>query len=640
MEIALKSGEELQKADADLFGSFNSKSVGNISSIKSIVLICLALAVITFALYLPALNNGFISFDDGIYVADNQHVVGGITAKNIYWAFTSLDSNTGNYHPVTWLSHLADVELFGLNPRGHHLTSILVHIAAAVVLFFLILRLTGKIWQSSFVAAIFALHPLHVESVAWVAERKDVLSAFFWFSTLFAYSFYVTKRKPSLYLLTLSLFVLGLLSKPMLVTLPLIMLLMDFRPFRRFINDEEKPETLLDSKKTRLALITEKIPFFLFSILSSIITIYVQNNSGAMGALENLPLHIRIQNSVISYCTYIGKTFWPSDLAILYPFPQAIPLWHFIASLILLTLISAAAIHLRRSHPYLFFGWLWFIVTLIPVIGLVQVGSQSMADRYTYIPMTGLIVMAVGGFAHLTAHYRNRLALSAIITFAILIASIWFSRAYLSYWKDSTSLYRHTLEVTEGNYIIHYNMGIELQASGDFDAAMQEYSKSILINPQYIKPRTNRGIILNIKGYPDAAILEFEQVIRLNPHYSKAHINLGVVFADKGELDLAIREFREALRISPLDLDAHYNMGLAFAAKGDLDAAIRAYQEALRINPDSEKVHNNMGVAFAMKGDLESAIKEYQILLDINPENRNAKENIDMVLAQRKKRGL
>ncbi|HXE98651.1 MAG TPA: tetratricopeptide repeat protein [Dongiaceae bacterium] len=506
------------------------------SRMRSIILISITLIVLVAAVYLQAGNHEFLNFDDDVYVTANPHVASGLTGGNIIWAFTAFDRS--NWHPVTWLSHMADAQLYGMSPRGHHLTNVVIHAISTVILFLLLFRVTGSRWQSSFVAALFALHPLHVESVAWVAERKDVLSAFFWFLTLLLYSEYATRQKRLFYILTLFSFMLGLMSKPMLVTLPLVMLMMDYWPLGRFRNGEGGEGLTQPSGRgsVLMVLVKEKIPFFACSLLSSVATIIAQHSGGAIQRLDEIPFLLRIENALIAYVTYIGKTLWPHDLAILYPIPLSLPPWQAICSLLVLLLVSAVTIRARHRYPYLAAGWFWFLVTLVPVIGIIQVGVQSMADRYSYIPLTGLFIMAAWGVPDLAKGLKQRQGILALLAGAVIIASAALTWQQLGYWRDNISLYRHTLQVTDGNYVIHNNLGSALANKWDLDAA----------------------------------ILEFNEALRINPDYSDAHYNLGMAFAMKGSLDAAIRELREALRINPNNAKASYNLGVALDQKRQL----------------------------------------------------------------------
>ena len=533
---------------------------------RSLILTCIALIVIVFALFLQAGEHQFLDYDDGVYITENSHVSSGITGENILWAFTSVYA--GNWHPVTWLSHMADVQCYGMNPRGHHLTNVGIHALSTAILFLFLFRLTGARWQSLFVAALFALHPLHVESVAWVAERKDVLSGFFGFLALLFYSEYAVKRRLLLYLLCLFSFVLGLMSKPMLVTLPIVMVMLDYWPLGRYQHEEEeRGRGLRRFFRSTVVLVKEKIPFFVCSFCSGIVTIYAQHSGGAMSDLDVVSLWLRVENALIAYVSYIGKTFWPHYLALFYPLSFYNPLWQTISSLLVLFFVSAAVVWARHHYPYLAVGWFWFIITLVPVIGFIQVGGQSMADRYSYIPVTGLFIMTAWGCADLTKGLRHREGILALLASAIIAASTALTWQQLNYWRDSISLYRHTVQATEGNYWIHYNLGVALADKGDLDAAIREY----------------------------------RETLRIKPDYAKAHNNLGFTLATKGNLDAAIREFREALRINPRDINFHNNLGLVLARKGDLDAAIQEFQEALRINPAYTEAEKNLGVALAQK---------------------------------------
>jgi len=529
----------------------------NASTVCKIIVLCIALVVITLSLYIQVRNHEFISYDDGKYVSDNQHVARGLTANNIVWAFTTVYAS--NWHPITWLSHMADVHLYGMDPGGHHLTNVGIHSLSSLILLLLLFRVTGSLWQSSFVAAMFALHPLHVESVAWVAERKDVISTLFLFITLFLYSEYVVKRKLTLYILTLFSFVLGLMSKPMLVTLPIILLLMDYWPLGRY--QHEKQERGLHQHSVRVvAFIKEKIPFFICSLLSGIITTYAQGKGGAIGMI---PFQQRIENALIAYLKYIFKALWPIDLAVLYPLSPSFPLWQVISSLLVLLLVSAAAIWFGRRYPYLAVGWFWFLITLIPVIGLIQVGVQSMADRYTYIPLIGIFIITAWGVSDLTRSLQYREVIISVIAGAIIISSAVLTHKQVGYWRDSVSLYQHAIQVTTGNYVMHGNLGDILHKNGNLDAAIQEYQKALSIRPDYIIARKN----------------------------------LGLAFLDKGNFDLALQEYQEAIQINPYDIDVLGNIGHALYKVGHLDSAIQVLEEVLRINPNHVQALNTLGMA-------------------------------------------
>lgn len=495
--------------------------------------ICLALVVIVFAVYIQVGNHAFLNYDDNDYVTGNPNVASGITVKSIIWAFTSFEAS--NWHPLTWLSHMVDAELFGMDPRGHHLTSVAVHAMSTMLLFLFLLGITGSLWHSSSVAVFFAIHPLHVESVAWVAERKDVLSAFFWFLTLLLYSKYTAKQKRVFYLLALVSFALGLMAKPMLVTLPVVMLLLDYWPLGRYRTKErlDGPGQLSGKGAPLKVLVLEKIPFFACAVASSIVTIFAQQSSGAIKSLGAIPFPLRVENSLISYVTYIGNIIWPDDLVVLYPIPPAYPFWQIIGSLLVLLLISVTAVRARQRCPYLALGWLWFLVTLIPVIGLIQVGVQSMADRYTYIPSIGLFIMAVWGIPELLKGLQYRVAILTLLAGVVISAETAVTWQQIGYWRDNFSLYGHALESTSDNYVIHNNLGSAYATDWNLDAAIRE----------------------------------FREALRIKPDYSEAHYNLGIALAMKGATDAAIRELREALRINPGNTKAYYNLEIALEQK-------------------------------------------------------------------------
>lgn len=534
---------------------------------RSVILICMALIIVTTIVFSRVGDHEFLLFDDEDYITQNPHIENGITVSNIAWAFSSVYAS--NWHPITWLSHMADVQLYGMNPRGHHFTNVIIHSVSTMLLFILLLLLTRSQWKSLFVAALFALHPMHVESVAWVAERKDVLSAFFWFLTLILYSQYVAKRKHIQYLLTLVSFILGLMCKPMLITLPIVMLLIDFWPLNRFNVKELESwqNSIRGYTSTIKSVIIEKIPFFACSLISAFITIYAQKSGGAINNLDEVSLGFRFENAILCYVKYIGNTFWPHHLAAIYPLPRSISILPVILSLIILLSISSVTIWARHKFPYLAVGWYWFLITLIPVIGLVQVGSQSMADRYTYIPLVGLFIMAAWGIPVLAKDINHQQAILASLAGAVIIASAVLTWQQLGYWRDDFSLFRHALQVTTGNYVAHTNLGGALERKGNLDAAISELQEALAINPNYINAHNCLGVSLAQKGSLDAAYKEFKYIIKTHPNDSQAHNNIGNVLSSKGEHDEAIKEYQEALRINPEYSDAYNNLAMELADK-------------------------------------------------------------------------
>ena len=597
-----------------------------------IILISIGLVILISAVYLQVGNHQFIGFDDDAYVTKNIHVAGGLNVNNIIWAFTSFEE--GNWHPVTWVSHMADVQLYGMAPRGHHLTSVAIHTFSSLLLLFLLARVTGAIWQSSFVAALFALHPLHVESVAWVAERKDVLSALFWFLTLLLYSEYAAKHKTLLYVLSLLSFVLGLMSKPMLVTLPVVMLLMDLWPLDRYKDQPQEPG-LPHISDQGISLIKEKLPFFACSLISGVVTLYAQHNGGATSSLATVPLLFRVENSLVAYLKYLIMTLWPRGLAILYPITMSVPLWQVIGSLLALALTTAVVVRKWRGYPFLAVGWLWFLVTLAPVIGLIQVGSQAMADRYTYLPSIGLFITAAWGVPMLTKGLRHQAAILVLLASLVVGASALATWHQLGYWRDSISLFQHTLQVTSDNYVINANLGGALSEQGDLDGAIQRFNEALRINPAFATAHYNLGVTLVDKGDLDGAIQHYHAALRLNSNDPKTHYSLGVALVREGDVDGAIREYQAALRISPGDALSHYSLGVALIRKGDPVAAIREFRTALQVNPGDADARNNLGVALAKRGDLDAAIQEFNEVLRITPTDTFAQDNLKRALAQK-----
>ena len=492
--------------------------------------LCLVLIAVTLAVYLRAGSCQFFSFDEMDGVTGNPYVAGGLTGPNIFWAFTSVEAC--NWHPVTWLSHLGVAQFFGMAPRPHHLANVGVHVVASALLLLLLFRTSGSLWKSAFVAFLFALHPAHVESVAWVAERKDVLSAFFCFLTLLFYAEYAARKKPGLYLLALFCFLLGLMSKAMLVTLPVVMLLMDIWPLSRYRQEDKEPgRGQLFSRL--LTLLKEKLPFFACSLLSSAITIYAQQKTGALKGLTETPVGLRLENALVAYVKYLGELLWPQDLAVLYPLPSAFPLWQVAASLGVLLLFSAAAILAGRRRPFLLLGWFWFLITLVPVIGLIQVGVQSMADRYTYLPSIGIFIIIAWGVPDLTRGLRQQKALLAALAGAALIACAALSWQQIGYWRDSVTMFRHTLQVTSGNYMINNYLGVALAQQGELDLAIEQFQEALRINGDNAEAHNNLGRALATTGNLEEAIRHYQEALQLNPDMALAQSNLAVALEIK-----------------------------------------------------------------------------------------------------------
>lgn len=631
------------------------------------------LGLVTLALYWPATHHDFINYDDNVYVTANLHVQQGLTLENLKWAFVHPVSE--NWHPMTMLSHMLDCQLFGLKPWGHHLTSVLLHTLNTALVFLLLRSLTGAFWRSALVAALFGWHPLHVESVAWVAERKDMLSGCFGLLALIFYGRYARKRssverresseisggganvparrlnnslapsgqapavpdfgsnRPAVdaqrstldYVLALLCFALGLLSKPMLVTWPFVLLLLDYWPLNRIQNSEF-------GIRNFTKLIGEKIPFFALAIVSSVVTYVMQQRGGAMTVGEHLLLSVRSGNAVISYCRYLGKLFWPTNLAVFYPYPGHWPLVPVLLAGGLVVGISALLFIRRRQYPFLLMGWLWFVGTLVPVIGLVQVGGQAMADRYSYLPSVGLFILLIWGAYQLTLRWRYQGMVLSVAGSAALALCLGLTRHQLGYWSDSATLFRHALAVTENNYLAHLNLGVALKGQGQTDMAISQFQETIRLKPNYADAHLNLGAALDQQGQLDKAIGQYLEAIRLNPNDAEAYYDLGIALDQKGQPYDAIAQFKEAIRLKPDYPDAHNNLGAALAKQGQLDKAIDQYLEAIRLKPDYAEAHYNLGVAFETRGQIGEAMRQFQETIRRQSDSANAHNNLGTAL--------
>jgi len=602
---------------------------------KSLVLsIYFALAVSTLLVFWQVRNFDFINYDDSAMVYENPNIQTGITLKTIKWAF--YNDYWCMWHPLTWFSHMLDWQLFGSNAGGHHLVNLIFHLANTLLLFTVLNKMTGSLWPSAFVAALFALHPLHVESVAWVAERKDVLSTFFWLLSMLAYARYVKKPNAASYLLTLLIFALGLMAKPMLVTLPFVLLLLDYWPLNRLL-----PQTVAASRKSAHApdknqtlyrIIIEKVPFFALSVISSVITFLVQRSGGAVAGINSLALNHRIANVFLSYAQYIEKMFWPSNLAVFYPFDTgSISFWQAAACALLLLGISLFVVRLGRNQRYLLLGWFWFVGTLIPVIGIVQVGLQTYADRYTYIPYIGLFIMLAWGLPQLLSKWisassvespHQKIVLGVLMVLVLTALGI-FANRQVSFWKNNFTLFSHANEVTQNNYVAYNNLGTSYGKLGRWQDEIEACKKAVGINPDYADAHCNLGFAYGNLGRWPEAIDASKQAIRIRPDYAEAHCNLGVAYYKLGRYQEAIEEFRQAVKIRPDYADAHYNLGNAYGKLGRHQEAIDAFKQAVRIKPDDAEAHCNLGFAYLEMGDKNSALAEYNILKSLNSQLAN-----------------
>ena len=586
--------------------------------------------LLTLAVFWPALSCGFVNFDDPDCVSANPHVQGGFTWEAVKWACLNTEQHA-YWAPILWLSHLLACQLFGLNPWGHHLLNVLLHAANTALVFLVFRRLTGATRRSLLLAALFALHPLRVESVVWVTERKDVLSGLFWLLTLWAYVKYVEEihgknsKSKAWFGLALVWFALGLMSKAMLVTLPGVLLLLDFWPLQRMSGDPRQAAS-------KLRLILEKIPFFCLAAAASTVTFVVQKHGVGLAAAESLPFGARGGNALISYWRYLAEMFWPADLAVLYPHPGYWPLATVSLAGGLLAGLSILFFLKRRYQPYLLVGWFWFVGTLIPVIGLVQVGEQAMADRFTYLPSLGVLIIVVWGAEELTRHWRHQVMILTVAGLTTTGLCVLATRQQIGYWQDSETLFRHALAVTKNNYVAHNNLGDALASKGLLIEADEHFREAIRLKPDDADAYYNLGTILERQGNNDEAIRPLQTAIRLNPNHAEAYYNLGNAFFAQNQLDEASQQFQAALRLKPDYVKASYNLGIAFGRQGQMDLAIRQFQTTVRLQPDYTEAHYNLGVALQANGRLSEAGSAYQEALRENPDYAEAHQNWGIIL--------
>lgn len=571
----------------------------------------------TLAVYGQIGGYDFIDLDDDLYITGNPNVQAGFSWKGIWWAFST--THAANWQPLTWLSHMLDIHLFGMNSGLHHLTNLFFHIINSLLLFAVLRRMTGALWRSAFVAALFALHPLHVESVAWVSERKDVLSTLFWFLTMISYVRYVEDPKFSRYFLVLLCFILGLMSKPMLVTLPFVLLLLDFWPLGRFRLNARAGGDILKKNSGKLFLIVEKIPLFFITGISGIITFFAQKRWGAISNLEIYPLDVRIANALVSYIKYIGKMIWPGGLTLLYPYPRSIHLWQSAGALGVLIIISFGCFRVFNRRPYLSVGWLWYVGTLIPVIGLVQVGSQGLADRYTYIPLIGLFIMIAWGVSDMAVIWevaKKKLYFAAITVLSIFMAITWMQ---VGFWQNSVSIFERALNVTEDNFIIHNNLGVVFERQGRHSAAMAHYMEARRIYPAYPRVHNNMGIAMAGQGDLDAAIGHYTRALRLDPGYAEVHNNLGLVLIRKGKIESALRHFKMALSLKPDYVEADKNRKRALLISGKIKTAVDNLKKELLIDPVGLELPAKISILQQRRNALGKAVDYYRKALSPQP---------------------
>ena len=578
--------------------------------------IYLALFFSTLAGYAEVRHFDFINYDDPFYVSHNRHVRDGITPAGLRWAVTSGEG--ANWFPVTRLSHMLDAQLFGMQSGWHHLVNVLIHALAALLLFAFLQRATRACWPSAMVAFLFALHPLHVESVAWVSERKDVLCAFFWMLSLWAWS--GGNRRVSL-----AAFCLGLMSKPMIVSLPFVLLLLDVWPLRRNL-------TL-----TRKQLLWEKAPFFALSAAAAIITYLVQQSSGAVRTFSAVPLGMRIENALVSYVVYAARMLWPAGLEVFYPYPVDSQVWQAILAAMVLAGISFAVLRRVSAYPYLAVGWFWYLVTLAPVIGIVQVGGQARADRYMYVPMIGLTIMLAWGAADLLKHWPRIRPATIAAAAMVCLACAALTWRQTRYWRNSELLFQHAVDVTERNDVAQHNLGNALlEVPGRLPDAIGHLQAAVSINPDSAGSHTDLGNALSkLPGRLPDAIAEYRAALRIDSALPIPHADLGSALAKiPGKLPDAIAECQTAIRLDPDFAEAHDHLGSVLSKAGRPKEAVAQFEAALHLEPDNPEIHNHLGVALAaIPGRLPDAIAEYRQALGLKPDYEEARNNLGAALA-------
>ncbi|MBI3652742.1 MAG: tetratricopeptide repeat protein [Acidobacteria bacterium] len=610
----------------------------------------LALLLLAAIAYWQSLQNGFVLYDDDVYVTQNAEVQSGVNGQTLAWALTS--TSAANWHPLTWISHLLDYQFYGLNPAGHHFTSVLLHLANVALLLWALHYLTGSIWRSAFVAALFAVHPLNVESVAWVAERKNVLSTLFWILTIWSYAWYARRPEWRRYLLVVLIFAMGLMAKPMLVTLPFVLLLLDYWPLRRWpwqAADNRKEATVKSKRRSKkspentgfstrswLQLIIEKAPLLVVAAASSAITFFAQKQGGAVASVTKISLAARLENAIVAYADYLYQMLWPTGLAVFYPHPKgAIPLWQFLLALVALLLITGFVLWKARRFAYLPVGWFYYLGTLVPVIGIVQVGEQARADRYAYVPLIGIFILVVWGGGEVLKKFPQQR--NAIIGVAIgwLIVLTVVTRTQVRYWRDSATLFRRAVSVTENNYLAYNNLGEALALQGKVDEAAKEFETSIAINPQYDKAQHNLGMALLQQKKPDDAIDHLYKAVEINPNFYDAYNKLGAALVEVNRFEEAEANLDKALELHPGYASAYANLGILMEKQKRTDDALAAYTNALKFsanNAMSAQMRYKLGSLYEKRGEVQEAIQQYREALKLAPNHKPAQQSLNQLL--------
>jgi tetratricopeptide (TPR) repeat protein len=623
------------------------------------LVILLGLAVVTFGIYAQVIGHHFITLDDLSYIEDNPMVNRGVTLGGLAWAFTTF--HAGNWHPLTWISHMIDSQLFGTFAGGHLLVNALIHTANTLLVFWFLLRTTHARWSSALVAALFALHPLHVESVAWASERKDTLSTFFGLLSLMAYVRYAKAPSIRRYAWVAIMLALGLMAKPMLVTWPFVMLLLDYWPLKRFAGESSTrrltihkvgaidPNRPGGSGEPPLPqnqwcgggwsvvrrLVVEKLPLFALVAASAVVTFLAQSHGGAVIAFTQAPVTLRLSNALVSYAKYLLLAFWPNDLAVYYPYSGPhILAWQIIGAALLLIGITAFCFSQRKTQPYLIVGWLWFLGTLVPVIRVVQIGGQTMADRYFYIPSIGLFIALVFGLANIAKSWRVAPLLGAGIALGVLLILATLTNAQIQRWRDSFTLFEHTLAVTPPNLLIEHNLAQAMGGSGRYDKAAVHFEKALQMDPNFYDGLVGLGVTREFQGRLPEAIQYLQAAIRSQPDTPKAHVQLGLALWKQNDYQAALEEMRRASQLAPEDEDIRADFGIALELADRLPEAIEQFHEALRMNPNDAETRNNLGLALLASGKARESIPEFETALRLKPELKGAADNLRRAQSQ------
>lgn len=620
----------------------------------------LFLIILNLAIFWRVQSFDFVAYDDQVYVFNNVNVQAGLDCESVKWAFTTTD--LGFWHPLTWLSLMGDHYFFALNPGGYHWTNILLHLAAGLFLFLALRRMTGSNWMSCFIAALFSIHPLHVESVAWVSERKDVLSGLFWMMTLWFYAYYAEKPVLVRYIPVLAAFVLGLMSKPMLVTLPFVLILLDFWPMRRLdsadspgdsgpIGQDFKP---LFAKRSFMFLICEKIPLVFLSVAASCLVFYTERKIGALAPLEAIPFADRLCNAIKAYLGYLVKTFCPTDLSVFYPYASQYNPWEVSFAAALLIWITILVGLAYKRAPYAIAGWFWFLGTLVPVIGLVQVGSHAMADRYTYIPLVGLFIVVTCAAFDLLGSMRGKRVILSLLGSIVLVVLAYLTYEQLQHWRNTEALFRKALSATgSGNYVAHNGLGNVMLNRGKVEEALLHFKEAVKARPNYEPAMNNAGIALVALKRKKEARDYFQAAIRIDPNFAMAYYNMGVILKDEGDFNQAEREFLKAIRIDPKEKDYYYWLAFVLLRQGRAYEARENYRTYLRLqrgeiqtarevnNPEAKKIEDAMvnyyvGLGYGDSGDDDRAVDFYRRAIDIYPKFSFLHNNLGVVLTRKR----